>query len=384
MDVADDRGNYIFVLLFTIIFTVFNFIYLYIIFKYIITFYKTKKLSILWIPFSITFIIYLLFIFIYLIYILFSKGKNINIFNKEEDGSFIVLVTIFLFAIVCNSLNNLIYNSIISSMFIKSIYKMINLKTFDSQVFFSKLKSIRTNFFEKIHHIFFFVIIGLINVGLIISLEYEYMNYNSNFLVKNYLLSVLKYCYFVFLMILIVFIILLNFFKKKLLNKIYYNPDLFAMKIYNMFYQKILFSYNIIFYKTVVDLIINSPILIFFIFKVNHILLWISSEFLTFVYILIFGALIFKLDKLNEVRKIQKTVKIWFFLKNIDFCFFDNSYKYCLNDITYKYSKEEKEILKDLKLLEDESDNKENNNNDKIIINDDMTASVIKALEKQK
>jgi len=34
--------------------------------------------------------------------------------------------------------------------------------------------------------------------------------------------------------------------------------------------------------------------------------------------------------------------------------------------------------LKDLKLLEDESDNKEINNNDKIIINDDMTASVIK------
>ena len=378
MDESDNRGNYIFVLLFTIIFTVFYFIYLYIISKYIFTFYKTKKLSILWLPFSITYIIYLLSIFIYLIFILFSKGKNINIFNNEQNGSFIILVTIFLFAIVCNSLNNLIYNSIISSMFIKSIYQMINIKTLDSQVLFSKLKYIRTNFLEKIHHIFFFVIMGIINIGLIIALEFEYINYNSNFLVKNYLLSVLKYCYFVFLIVLIIFIILLNFFKKKLLNNIYYNSDLFAMKIYNMFYQKILFSYNIISYKIVIDLIINFPILIFFIFKVNNILLWISSEFLTFIYILIFGALIFKLDKFNEVRKIQKTVKIWFFLKNINFCFFDNSYKYCLNDITYKYSKGEIEILKDLKLIEDESDNKEINNNDKIIINDDMTASVIR------
>ena len=117
---------------------------------------------------------------------------------------------------------------------------------------------------------------------------------------------------------------------------------------------------NIISHKIVVDLIINSPIL----FKVNYILLWIFSESLTFVYILIFGALIFKLDKFSEVRKIQKTAKIWFFLKNINFCFFENSHKHRLNDITYKYSKEEKENLKDLKLIKDDSDNKEINNND--------------------
>ena len=332
----------------------------------------------MWIPFLITFVIYLLFIFVYLIYILFSKGKNINIFNGEQNSTFIIVITIFLFAIVCNSLNNLVYNSIISSMIIKNIYKMINLKAFDSQVLFSKLKSIRTNFFEKIHHIFFFIIFFFINVGLIIGFELEYLNYNSNFLVKNYLLYVIKYCYFVLLIVLIVFIILLNFFKKKLLNNIYYNSDLFTMKIYNIFYQKIMFSYNIISYKIVADLIINFPIIFFFLFKVNNTPFWIFSEFLTFLYILIYGALIFKLDKFNEIRKIPKIVKIWFFLKNINFCFFDSFYKYCLNDITYKYSKEEKRILKDLKLIEVEFDNKEIINNDKIIINDDMTASIIK------
>ena len=131
--------------------------------------------------------------------------------------------------------------------------------------------------------------------------------------------------------------ILLNYYKNKIVNKYYNNPEQISNKIYNMTTQKILFSSYVITFKNMVDLILISPNLIFLIFKVNHTLFWVISECFIFSYILIFGALIFKLDKLNEIGKIPKFVKMWFFWKNIHFCFYDKFYQHWLYDNTYKY-----------------------------------------------
>ena len=72
--------------------------------------------------------------------------------------------------------------------------------------------------------------------------------------------------------------ILLNYYKNKIVNKYYNNPEQISNKIYNMTTQKILFSSYVITFKNMVDLILISPNLIFLIFKVNHTLFWVISE----------------------------------------------------------------------------------------------------------
>ena len=169
----------------------------------------------------------------------------------------------------------------------------------------------------------------------------------------RYVYGPLKLGYLICLIVLLVFIFLLNFFKKMLLNKVYFNSELFANKIYDMLYGKILFSTDIILFKIIADLIINCPILLFLIFESSNILFWILSEIFIYLYILIFGALILKLDKINEIAKIPPLIKICFFWKYIRFSFFEYYYKNCLIDNTYKYSNQQKQMLKDLKLIDD-------------------------------
>ena len=353
---SDNRRIFIFILLFTIIATVIFLIYLYILIKYIMKYYKSQKLSILWLNYLITLFLYILFFIIFLYYLFSSKEENIIIFNDGKTP--LIITTIFLVLNVFNSINNLVYNAIVSFKIILSLNKMININIFNFQDLFFKFKDISSNFFNKKNNLLFFVIFGLIDIALIFAFEFEYINFEDNdtsplFKVKTFITYILKVGHLLCLISLIILIFLLNFFKKKLLNKCYYNSELFAMKIYNILYNKILFSSDIILVKIVADLIINCPILIFLIFKSSNTLFWITSEILIYLYILIFGALILKLDKINEIGKIPPVIKIWFFWKNIKFSFYEYSHKNFLLDNTYKYSRQQKQMLKDLKLLDD-------------------------------
>jgi hypothetical protein len=353
---SDNREKYIFTLLFTIIATAIYLIYLYIIIKYIIKYYKSQKLSILWLQYLTTLCLYILFFIIFLYYLFSSKEENIIIFNDGKTP--LIITTIFLIANVFNTVNNFIYNSITSCKIILSLNKMININIFNFQDLFFQFKDISTNFFSKKNNLIFCLIFSIIDIILIFAFEFEYNHYEDKdtsplFKIKYFIIYILKLGNLLCLIALIIFTFLLNFFKKKLLNKCYYNSELFAMKIYNILYNKILFASDIILFKIVADLIINCPILIFLIFKSSNTLFWIFSEIIVYLYILIFGALIFKLDKINEIGKIPAVIKIWFFWKNIKFPFYEYYHKNCLIDNTYKYSNQQKQMLKDLKLIDD-------------------------------
>ena len=378
MDDPDNRRNYILVLLSTIIFAVIYSIYFGIILNYIVSFYKTKKLSVLWIPYLSSFILYVVFMLIYLIYLFYSKGEDIIFFNKEHNSYFPIIVATFLALLVFNTINNLIYNSIISLRIIISLSKMKKIESLDFQELFFKLKEISTNFFTKILTVLFFSIFCFIDIGLTIGFVFEYTNYRDGELVKHNLLKSIRYCYEILLIILIIFIFLLNYFKNKLMNKYYYNPEQISKKIYDMVRQKLLYASYIITFKDFVDLILNSPVLIFLIFKVNHTLFCFMSQCLIFVYILIFGALILKIDKLNEIGKMPKSIKMWFFWKKTHFCFYDKFYQHFLYDNTYKYSKDEKLMVKNLDLIKIEEENEKIKDNNELLISNTLKTSVIK------
>ena len=378
MDDPDNRRNYILVLLSTIIFAVIYSVYFGIILNYIVSFYKTKKLSVLWIPYLSSFILYVVFMLIYLIYLFYSKGEDIIFFNKEHNSYFPIIVATFLALLVFNTINNLIYNSIISLRIIVSLSKMKKITSLDFQELFFKLKEISTNFFTKILTVLFFSIFCFVDIGLTIGFVFEYTNYRDGELVKHNLLKSIRYCYEILLIILIIFIFLLNYFKNKLMNKYYYNPEQISKKIYDMVRQKLLYASYIITFKDFVDLILNSPVLIFLIFKVNHTLFCFMSQCLIFVYILIFGALILKIDKLNEIGKMPKSIKMWFFWKKTHFCFYDKFYQHFLYDNTYKYSKDEKIMVKNLDLIKIEEENEKIKDNNELLISNTLKTSVIK------
>ena len=378
MDDPDNRRNYILVLLSTIIFAVIYSVYFGIILNYIVSFYKTKKLSVLWIPYLSSFILYVVFMLIYLIYLFYSKGEDIIFFNKEHNSYFPIIVATFLALLVFNTINNLIYNSIISLRIIISLSKMKKITSLDFQELFFKLKEISTNFFTKILTVLFFSILCFVDIGLTIGFVFEYTNYRDGELVKHNLLKSIRYCYEILLIILIIFIFLLNYFKNKLMNKYYYNPEQISKKIYDMVRQKLLYASYIITFKDFVDLILNSPVLIFLIFKVNHTLFCFMSQCLIFVYILIFGALILKIDKLNEIGKMPKSIKMWFFWKKTHFCFYDKFYQHFLYDNTYKYSKDEKLMVKNLDLIKIEEENEKIKDNNELLISNTLKTSVIK------
>ena len=378
MDDPDNRRNYILVLLSTIIFAVIYSVYFGIILNYIVSFYKTKKLSVLWIPYLSSFILYVVFMLIYLIYLFYSKGEDIIFFNKEHNSYFPIIVATFLALLVFNTINNLIYNSIISLRIIVSLSKMKKITSLDFQELFFKLKEISTNFFTKILTVLLFSILCFVDIGLTIGFVFEYTNYRDGELVKHNLLKSIRYCYEILLIILIIFIFLLNYFKNKLMNKYYYNPEQISKKIYDMVRQKLLYASYIITFKDFVDLILNSPVLIFLIFKVNHTLFCFMSQCLIFVYILIFGALILKIDKLNEIGKMPKSIKMWFFWKKTHFCFYDKFYQHFLYDNTYKYSKDEKLMVKNLDLIKIEEENEKIKDNNELLISNTLKTSVIK------
>ena len=382
---SDNRASFIMILLFSLIFLVFYFIYLFLISKYLMIYNKTKKLSILWLQYLITFIICIIYTLFYIAYLLDSKGDPTVIINDEQSSAFILLLTIFLVAYLFNVINNLIYDSIISIKVNISLNKMLNINTIDVEELSLRFKNINIHFFDKMQNLLYFIIFGIIDIGLIIAFELEYNNFSdketsSILMVKNFILYILKLGSVISLILLLVCLIVLNCLKKKFFNKYYYNNDLFTMKIYNMFSNKIMFSSDIIIYKIMIDLIINFPILFFLIFKSSNTFFWIFTEVIIFLYILIFGSLNLKLDKMNEVGKIPKIIKSWFFWKKIHFSFWDNDYKYCLKEKTYKYSKAEKQILKDLQIIDniDEAENPINKEeNEDLMIPNSLKLSVV-------
>ena len=348
---SEERLSFILILLFSLIFIIIYFIYLFQVFKYIVIKYNQKKLSKYWLQYIITCLIGALFVFIYLCYIMKTKGNRIEPFLTEGSSTFLVLITIFLVANIYMIINNSIYDSISSFLLSFNFYKMTNLNSLDLQELCLKIKNIKTNIFNNKQFMLFWAIFVLLDILLIIFFESEYLNYddiNTNKIVKlkTFILYFLKYGYFIGFIALNAGFFIMNYFRKKFFLKNYYNKDKFAMKIYEIKSCRIIYNSDIIIFKMIVDILFSSIVISFLICKICNGFFLILSEIVLFLYIFILGGLYFKIDKINEVGKISKNIKYWFNLKNISFIFGVNDHKIIINETTYKYSKEEKDILK--------------------------------------
>jgi hypothetical protein len=316
------------------------------------------------------------------------KEDRISIFDENNSKFMLVLITIFMVGITYIIIANLIFNCIASIILSFNIKKMIKLKATEIQELTLKIKYIKTNIFNSKQHILYWAIFGIVNIGLIVAFEFEYINYNDSetssiLKLENFITYLLRYTHMFCFTALIICFIALNYFRKKLLmKKDYYNKDSkFAVKIYNISLCHIIYNSDIISFKIIADLILNGPILYFLIFQICNAFFLILSIFILYAYMLILGALYLKIDKYNEIGKISKTVKYWFCLKDFNFNFGFNDHQNFFNENTYKYTKQEKIILKDLKLDEFEGLIDVDKNNDESRISSNLEDSKIEINE---
>ena len=377
---SEERLSYLLILLFSILFIILYFIYIGLVLKYLIKNYSKKKLTVFWLQYIITCLSGVLFMFIYLCLLMKSKGNRINPFDDSDSKEFIILITILLSLNTFVIINNLLFDSLSSFLLSFNLYKMINLNSLDFNELFLKIKNIKTNNITSKQHSLFYLVAGIVDVILITIFEFEYFNFEDEdtskiFRIKSYVSYFLKYSHFASFILLICGMILMKYFRQKFFLKNYFNIDKFTTKIYNIKSCQIIYNSDIITLKIFADLLINVPVLVFLFCEACTSFFLVFTEVLLYLYILILGALYFKIDKNNDDIKISKNIKYWFFLHNIYFSFGLNDHDIIINENTYTYSKEEKQNLKNLNLEEFDNilENESNKMNEykKSIINEE-------------
>ena len=374
---------YIFIFIFTLFFIVLYFIYLFNVICYIKNYYSLKKLSIHWFQYLITCVTFILFLFIYLVYLLNINNdddKRISIFS--DNSVLIALITIFLVANTYINISNIIFDSFASLKLSFYLNKLIKINSLNLQELSIKISEIKTNILNSHQYIIYWGVSFIINIILVIVFEIEYFHYDDEnsgtpqiFRVETFIQVLMKSFHIICFFILIISVFIMNYFRKQLFMKNYYNEDKFGMKIYNIKSCQIIYNSDIIVFKTICDFIISMPISVFLIFNVHNGVFFIISECLLFLYILLLGALYFKIDKNNNIGKISRNIKMWFLLKSINFHFGLNDHMAYLNENTYKYNNEEKDHLRGLKLNEIEGiydDNKNNEIKIKLVTSQDI------------
>lgn len=367
-----DLLNYISILFILIIFLSFCLIYSLSIFSYIKENFN-NNITALWIDYLITIFIGILFSIIYLLTLLFNKTERIYCLEEIYSNELFISSNSFLFLFFYSVINNSIFNIIKS---FELTYKIIKLQKIDNNNIDSlteKLKEI--NVMEIINpklHNYYLIALNSVNAISIIFFIIIYTNINiqNDFLsVNKYKIYFLRNYHLVSLLILIFCFLIMNFLKKKLLdNKLYIN-DIFKRKIYEISFNQIVYYIDILFIKILIDLFINTPLIIYLSFSVFNTLAIIFFELCLFIYIFIGGNILLSIDYNNKyVNKIKKskTLKMLFCFRDIHLNL-NNAIYFFLNDYEYylECSDEEKKILSELNINFIEK--KKNNKKEQII-----------------
>ena len=369
------------ILIFTIIFLILFLFYLSLVIVYIIKNYHKKKLCVFWIDYCVLLLGALFFIFVYLAFLIFRYEKYENRQDKHKYPSLAKLKNKFYPPAIVMSLSFLCYTLIATLLFdgitaIRLSIKMIKMKAIndmDLNVLSEKLNSI--DYVDilkmKLHHIYNFVfyIINLFLIGLEI---YAYIdlnpnNYGTPWNLQGFFDYLLRFYHLIVMAFLIISICIMNYNKKLLLRKKYYNPNRIAQKVYDAHFGQIFYFTDVLSFKLVADLIMNIPPSFFM--SSGKFGTWslIFSEIAIFVYIFLGGGQYLVIDRHSRAGKVNKLIKIFFCLKGIDFHFGEKDVRSIKDEFAYDYTKEEKSILENLnikiiqnvesELLKDESEN---------------------------
>ena len=348
----------------SLIFTVFQFYYLIVLCMYLSQNLCKKYTSLLvyWFEYFITIFISLIFSITYIIYLLFYVDDYWYIKPPDEVCKIQItqnpfgIVLYFSLVILMIIVTTTIIIDIIDGFYIVYIIKKIlNINTRDYKVLSSKLKEVNImNITNKKRNIIIKVIISSVYLligGVYLFAFFETLVGNEKMTVTNVMdvfriLSVLE-----FTMIYINAVILQSY-KKKLLENNYYSSNLMALKIYNLYTGRVLFFTDFLSYKSIVDLISNIPLVLFFLLKRLHTFPIIISLLSLLIYVVSNGAIYIYVDKHIGKAKCSKWIKLSYLGKCFKFNFGEREKGKLYEEFDFDLTNDEKQILNDLKTFE--------------------------------
>ena len=195
-----------------------------------------------------------------------ERINSIYLLSSDLFSNFIIA---FLTIMHVTIVNSLCFDSILAC---KLSYLMNKIKKIDEkniELLSEKLRELKVVDILKFKFNFYYNAIFLainiiyITLTLLSFKEIDVNSFEKEINLNKSVAYLLRYYHLMVLFLLIISIILMNFNKKSLLKKNYFNKNRIAQKIYNVYFDQIIYFTDIISFKLVSDLIINIPALLF-------------------------------------------------------------------------------------------------------------------------
>ena len=349
-----EKINYFSIISTLVVFLALIIIYFSVIIHYIIQNFR-KDLTILWIDYFITVLIGIIFTIIYLITLLLNTENRINKYKELYSNILYILSNSSLLLLFYTIANNSIFDIIKSINISYKLFKFIGIKDKDPSAIFDKFKEIDLmNIITPNKHIISIIIMNIINFMLVAIFILIYTNINilDNLIsIKNYNIYLFQYYHLIILITLIINFLIINFMKNFLLKRQYHINNKFAMNIYNILLNQIIYYVDILFFKIFIDLFVNIS-LILKVFSLFSSFSIIFLEFSLFIFVFIGGSILLAIDKNNNnqkskthLNKIKTTDILNLLFNHEDIHFPENGFNIFMNEYDYYSNCSEDEIL---------------------------------------
>ena len=337
---------------------------LYLIFLSFIAYYikknNNKNITIFWIDYVITLINGFIFSIIYITNLIVNFNNRIKYLKDIYSNKLYILTNSFLMLFFYTSINNLIFDIVKSVQLSFKIMKFKRINTQDLEPMVNELKLIDImNCMSPRSHYNFTLAMNIMNiliVGFFIIVYTRIDIQNDLFSIKDHNTYLLQYYQLLILVILFTCFLIMNHQKKSLTNKHYYSDNKLLTSIYKINSNELLYNADILFYKLILDLINNIPLIFYVSFLMINIFAIFIFPICLFLYIFIGGNFLLTIDRNNKYKnnyyigKIIRPKKLskLFCFKSIHFHFLDNNFNLFMNDYEYfsNLDKNEKEILR--------------------------------------
>ena len=352
------------IIILLILFSFLDFIFLSFV-AYYIKKNNNKNITLLWIDYFITITNGFIFSVIYITNLLVNYKNRIKYFEDIYSNKLYILTNSFLMLFFYTSISNLIFDIIKSiqlSYKIMKFKRINNTQDLEQMVIELKLIDIMNYTSPGKHYKFTFVmnVINILIVGFFTIVYIRIDIQNEFFSIKEFNRYLLQYYHYFILGILFICFQFINHQKKSLTNKHYYSHNKLLSSIYKINSNELLYNLDILFYKLIVDLIINIPLILYISFLMLNTFAIFVFPVCLFLYIFIGGNILLTIDRNNKYKNNYYVGKIirpkelskLFCFKNIHFHFLENNFNLFMNDYEYfsNLGKEDKEILRVLKI----------------------------------
>ena len=351
-----DKKIYITILLFSIPSFIIFLMYFISIIIYIKQNFSTKKITLLWINYSIIIFLVILFLFLYILKLILNKKERAINPDELSSNFFSVSINLCIILLIYSILNNLILDLIKIFEVYHKIKKLSKIKVKEAEYLELRLKEIKfQNIYNANSYFIPLIIFNIIHIGFLFLYLLGYLDTNINrtkgfFNINNLFTYLLKNYYFLVLIAVVVYMFLLTRSKKMLVNCGYYNPNLFEQKLFNIYSNRAIYYTYIFNYQFIVELFLNIPIVLFLQIKYFNILSFIIFIVSMFFYIYLGGILYLNIDENNNAAIRQTLIRKLFCFNDKTIFFRNKNIKDVFNDFIYHYNNNENSKIMDLEL----------------------------------